>query len=195
MIKLFVAEDQLLIQKDLCRKIEKTGKNMEIAGTAMNGQEAFEKILNLRPDILVTDIRMPIVTGLELIRRLNENHISMKTVILSGYRDFEYAKEALTLGVDEYLLKPVSVEDLKFVLDTLEEEICSQQNFQFQQAIYSALHAGAPVSRPLSDARSFTSCHLMLINLDSYTVFSFQDWLPCENELDELLKGPVVKNI
>lgn len=63
MIKVLIAEDQVLIQKDICKKIEKSEKNVEIAGTAMNGQDAYEKILTLHPDILITDIRMPIQTA------------------------------------------------------------------------------------------------------------------------------------
>lgn len=192
MIKVLVAEDQVLIQKDICRKIEKTEKNVEIAGTAMNGQDAYEKILALHPDILITDIRMPIQTGLELIRRLKEEAISIKTVILSGYRDFEYAKEAIQLGVDEYLLKPVSVEDLRYVLDTLEEKIISEQNYSYQHALYRMLNSGTPIPGYLLNAISYNICQLMLINLNSCATFSFQDWLPYENELEDILKGPVV---
>ena len=124
MIKIVVAEDQILIQKDICKKIEKTLKNVEIAATALNGEDAYQKILDLRPDILITDIRMPIKSGLELIRQLKEEHLSVKTVILSGYKDFEYAKEAIKLGVDEYLLKPVSVEAVSYThLDVYKRQL------------------------------------------------------------------------
>lgn len=116
MMKIIIAEDQVLIQKDICKKIEKTQKNVTIISTALNGKDAYEKILEFKPDILITDIRMPIQSGLSLIRQLKDEHIPIKTVILSGYKDFEYAKEAIQLGVDEYLLKPISVEDLKYIL-------------------------------------------------------------------------------
>lgn len=192
MIKILVAEDQVLIQKDICRKIEKTEKDVEIIGTAQNGKDAYDKILTLRPDILITDIRMPIQTGLEVIRRLKDQKIPVKTVILSGYRDFEYAKEAIQLGVDEYLLKPVSVEDLKYVLDTLEEKILKEQNYSFQHALYMMLNSGLPIPQPISNTLKFSACHLMLVNLNSCPTFSFQDWLPYKDELEDLLKGPVV---
>ena len=192
MIRVLIAEDQVLIQKDICKKIEKTEKNVEIAGTAMNGQDAYEKIRTLHPDILITDIRMPIQTGLELIRRLKEENISIKTVILSGYRDFEYAKEAIQLGVDEYLLKPVSVEDLRYVLDTLEEKILTEQDYSYQQALYRMLNSGTHIPDYLLNTIRYTVCQLMLINLNSCATFSFQDWLPYENELEDILKGPVV---
>lgn len=192
MMKVLVAEDQVLIQQDICRKIEKTHKDVTVCGTALNGQEAYDKIIALSPDILITDIRMPLQSGLELIRRLKEEQLPIKTVILSGYKDFDYAKEALQLGVDEYLLKPVSVTDLEYVLDTLEEKILLDQSFQLQQALYTTLNTGALIPPALLSGLSFQECCLMLVNLDSCATFSFQDWLPYENELDELLKGEVV---
>ena len=192
MIKIVVAEDQILIQKDICKKIEKTLKNVEIAATALNGEDAYQKILDLRPDILITDIRMPIKSGLELIRQLKEEHLSVKTVILSGYKDFEYAKEAIKLGVDEYLLKPVSVEDLKYILDTLEEKILCERTSSLDKALHTMLTAGTPFPHELQNDLHFSSYHLMLLTLNSCATFSFQDWLPYENELEELLKGPVV---
>lgn len=72
MIKVFVAEDQLLIQKDLCAKLKKASADIEIVGTALNGQEAYQKIYDLSPDILFTDIRMPIASGLDLIQNLKK---------------------------------------------------------------------------------------------------------------------------
>lgn len=192
MVKVLIAEDQVLIQQDICRKIEKTGKNVVVAGTALNGQDAYEKILTLHPDILITDVRMPIQTGLELIRHLKEDCIPIKTVILSGYRDFEYAKEAIQLGVDEYLLKPISVEDLKYVLDSLEEKILTEQDYNFRNALYQMLNTGNRIPQKNMEVFTFSYCCLMLVNLNSCATLSFQDWLPYENELEELLDGTVV---
>ncbi|MDO4274960.1 MAG: response regulator [Eubacteriales bacterium] len=190
MLTVIVAEDQMLIQKDICRKIEKTGKDVQIAATAINGQDAYEKILKFHPDILITDIRMPIQSGLELIRRLREENISIQTVILSGYRDFEYAKEAMKLNVDEYLLKPVSVEDLYFILDSLEKKLDAQKDHLLKEA-FGALFASRPLKTPPDILENF-SCsayYLALVNLDSYCTFSIMDTLPIENELSELFDG------
>ncbi|MCI6466437.1 MAG: response regulator [Faecalicatena sp.] len=193
MIKVLVAEDQVLIQQDVCQKIMKTKKDVEVVGTALNGQEAYKKILKFCPDVLITDIRMPLQSGLELIRQLKEEHIPIKTVILSGYKDFDYAKEAIQLGVDEYLLKPVSISDLEYVLNTLEEKILWDQNSRLHQALYQTLNAGASIPSSVLHALSFQECCLILLNLDSCATFSFQDWLSYENELDELLKGPLIQ--
>lgn len=191
-MKILIAEDQILIQQDICKKIEKTSKQIEIVGTALNGQEAYQKILDLKPDILITDIRMPIQSGLELIRQIKEANISIKTVILSGYKDFEYTKEALHLGVDEYLLKPVSIEDLKYVLDILEEKIISEHDRSVNTALSSMFSSGISFPNSLQTSLHYKYYHLMLITLNSYATFSIQDWFPLENELDDVLKGQLV---
>lgn len=135
MLTVFVAEDQLLIQKDLCIKLIKARSDIEIVGTALNGQEAYEKIKTLKPDILFTDIKMPVETGLSLIKRLKEENNPVRTVILSGYREFEYARQSLKLGVDEYLLKPVSIEDLSYTLDSLWEKIKTEREKELLSAL------------------------------------------------------------
>lgn len=192
MMKLIVAEDQLLIQKDICRKLEKTGKNIQVIATAMNGQDAYEQIISLRPDVLITDIRMPIQSGLELIRQLRDEEIAIATVILSGYRDFDYAKEAMKLNVDEYLLKPVSIEDLRYVLDSLEEKLASEQDSALRAALLRLLAGKSPKDPSVLKKLSGTCCRLLAINLDSYHTFSVMDQLPCEEELRELLLGGLV---
>ena len=72
----------------------------------------MEKIENLEPDVVLTDIRMPYMDGLTLAERIRQKYPSMKIVIFSGYDDFEYAKQAIKLNVTEYILKPVNVEEL-----------------------------------------------------------------------------------
>lgn len=189
MIRIVVAEDQLLIQKDLCRKIEKTGKDIEIVGTALNGQEAYEKVISRHPDILITDIRMPIESGLELIHRLKQERCPCRTVILSGYRDFEYAKEAMKLGVDEYLLKPVSIKDLFYVLETLEEKILSEEDSNAKAALNLLLNSKMPCQDALSAFSYYKQFYLVFMNINSFSTFTVQDLLPYENELKELLGG------
>lgn len=190
MITILVAEDQTLIQKDICRKIEKTEKNVKIIGTAINGEEAYQKILTLHPDILITDIRMPLQSGLELIRRLRSENIPISTVILSGYRDFEYAKEAMKLNVDEYLLKPVSIEDLVFVLDSLEEKLTARKDSRLKEALRSMLHTRSPQILPdIFSQLNYPTYFLVLMNLDSCCRFSIMDFLPFESELNQILNS------
>lgn len=192
MIKVLVAEDQLLIQKDICRKIEKTGKDVQIVGTAIDGGDAYEKIRKLNPNVLITDIRMPGQDGLSLIRRLKEEGFHMYTVILSGYRDFDYAKEAIKLGVDDYLLKPVSIEDLRFVLDLVEEKMNARRDQALLSSIEELMASRTPADPDYASYFPFQYYYMFSLNLDSYYTFSVQDTLPFEEQLEALLAGPVL---
>ena len=87
--------------------------DIEISGTARNGEEALDCIFSRGTDILVTDIRMPEMTGLELIKTLRDKGCKIPVIILSGYDDFEYVRQAAIYGIENYLLKPVDTEDFK----------------------------------------------------------------------------------
>ena len=89
---------------------------------------ALPLIRKTRPDVIITDIKMPFMDGLELSRIVKEEFPKTKILIVSGYDDFEYAREALTIGVDQYILKPVTRMNLRKVLEELKEKIEQEQN-------------------------------------------------------------------
>ncbi len=91
----------------LCRKVMETDAGLDCLGLASDGEEALDLIDECMPDILITDIKMPVVSGLELIERAHRLNPDMHFVIVSGYSEFEYAQRAITLGVEDYVLKPV----------------------------------------------------------------------------------------
>ncbi len=119
---------------------EKAG--FTIIGDAENGQDALEKLEILEPDVLMTDIRMPYIDGLELAKRAKKLYPSLKIIICSGYNDFEYAKEAIRLGVSEYVLKPVNREDLTNILlkvkEKLDDEISKSRDLDILRNNYKA---------------------------------------------------------
>ena len=90
----------------LLKNISKLPLDLEVAAVAGDGREALELALKLKPDIVITDIAMPFLNGLELIRKMRENGIESKNLIISGYDEFDYARQAIALGVQNYLLKP-----------------------------------------------------------------------------------------
>jgi two-component system response regulator YesN len=102
-----VAEDEELMRDYLARKVAELAPGFSCAGTTRDGEEAAELAGRVLPDLLVTDIRMPVMGGLELIERIREANPDMRVIIVSGYSEFEYARRGLELGVDEYILKPV----------------------------------------------------------------------------------------
>ena len=112
MRKVLLVEDENLIRRGLLYKVDWSQVNCAIAGEAATGEEGLEKIRSLHPDIVITDIRMPDIDGVEMLR-LGRQECRFSAVILSGYSEFAYAREAIHLGVVEYLLKPVDIGELK----------------------------------------------------------------------------------
>lgn len=123
MTNVVLVDDEEIVRKGISLSIEWENYGVKIVGEAPNGQEALKKCLECRPDIVITDIRMPQMDGLELAGRLREIMPGTKVIILSGYEDFSYAKRAIVLGVREYLLKPVNEEELVSAVKKLQKQI------------------------------------------------------------------------
>ena len=106
MLKLLIADDERIIRETIFHLIDWEKYDIEVIGLCQNGIEAYDMILDESPDIVLTDIRMPGMGGLELIKKLSHTDLFIQFIILSGYGEFEYAKEAMKYGVKHYLLKP-----------------------------------------------------------------------------------------
>ena len=117
-----VAEDELLLQKNLIKKIDESPTDFQVVGAAQTGVQALELIEKEVPFLLVTDIRMPVMDGLELIQRAREINPDLDAIIVSGYSEFEYAQTAIHLQVREYLLKPVERKKLEETLLSLQHD-------------------------------------------------------------------------
>ena len=123
MYKVFVVDDEIVIREGLRNNFRWEDNGFSLVGEAPDGEIALPMIRDERPDILITDIRMPFMDGIALCREVRRVMPWMQIVILSGFDSFEYAKQAITLGVQEYLLKPISSDELKRVLERLSERI------------------------------------------------------------------------
>jgi YesN/AraC family two-component response regulator len=111
-----IAEDEDRMRDYLARKIPDLDHNLECVATAADGEEAVEMVEQHLPDLLITDIKMPVLGGLELVERIRRTNPDLRILIVSGYSEFEYARRAIELGVDDYLLKPIDVENLRETL-------------------------------------------------------------------------------
>ena len=116
MYKVFLADDEVVIREGIRSSFPWEKSDFILSGEAPDGEIALSLLREIKPDILITDIRMPFMDGLELCRQARDQLPWMKTIILTGYDEFTYAKEALALGVKEYLLKPVSAQELDAAL-------------------------------------------------------------------------------
>ncbi|HVI40273.1 MAG TPA: response regulator, partial [Anaerovoracaceae bacterium] len=119
MYKVMLVDDEEIVIEGLKKKIDWEGLQLEIAGVAQDGLEALKMIEETTPDILITDVIMPVMDGLKLIETIKAMGKNIKTIILSGHDEFSYAQKALKLGAAEYQLKPISVEELEELLERI----------------------------------------------------------------------------
>ena len=127
MIKVFLVEDEYAIREGIKKSVDWESDGFELVGEAGDGEVAFPKILKTKPDILITDIRMPFMDGLELAGLVKKELPNIKIVVLSGFDDFNYAKQAISIGVEEYILKPVSGDSLMTELRRIADDIRQQR--------------------------------------------------------------------
>ncbi|RXZ83180.1 response regulator [Paenibacillaceae bacterium] len=140
MYKVLLVDDEVDVREGLLQEMDWEACGFIVSGTAENGQEALELAENVEPDVVITDISMPFMTGLELAERLRERNPLLKLVILTGYDEFDYARQAVRLNVDEYLLKPFSADTLQELLlrirRTIEEEMSRREDIRRLQEHY-----------------------------------------------------------
>ncbi len=114
--KAVVAEDEELILNHIIKNIHQLQLGFTVVGAAQNGKQALALIAEHSPDLLLTDIRMPVIDGLELLKQVALNYPYIRAIIISGYSEFEYAKQAIKYGVKDYLLKPLEPDELRRAL-------------------------------------------------------------------------------
>ncbi|MDH6427516.1 MULTISPECIES: response regulator [Paenibacillus] len=127
MLKALVVDDEYLVRMGITQTIDWAEYNVEIIGEASNGEEGLELALQHRPDVIITDIRMPYMNGLELIEKIREQDMLVGIVVLSGYDEFQYAQAALRYGASTYLLKPINIEELANTVRSVGDEILGKK--------------------------------------------------------------------
>ena len=132
MIRLIVIDDEAIHRKGLSNLIRKLRPNYEI-NQFKDGSDALNFLKENEVDIIITDIRMPLLDGLSFIRECNYKNINTKIIILSAYAEFEYAQNAISLGVFDYILKPVDIEKVINILNRVEESIKKDKNNKIKE--------------------------------------------------------------
>lgn len=146
--RIMVVDDEEEIRLGIIKKIDWEANGFEVVGDAENGQEALEKAEKLQPDVIMTDIKMPFMDGLELGKRLAESMPSTKIIVFSGCDDFEYAHQAIKINVIEYVLKPINSIELKEVLKRLKEQLDREYDEKRNlQTLYKHYVESLPVIR------------------------------------------------
>ena len=122
-MKVFIADDEIYVIELLLHLIDWEALDLEVVGTAKDGATALREIERTSPDIVITDIRMPGMSGLDMIKEIQAKNPSTAFVIISGHNNFEYAQTAIRFGVKDYVLKPINADDLKDILVNLTADI------------------------------------------------------------------------
>jgi two-component system response regulator YesN len=125
--KVFLVEDEIVVREGIRNNFPWDQTPYSLSGEASDGEMALSMIQDIKPDILITDIRMPFMDGLALSRIVKKTLPWIKIIILSGHDEFEYAREAISLGVEEYLLKPVSSQDMQDALNKIAKRIDNEK--------------------------------------------------------------------
>lgn len=151
MVSLFLVEDEMLSRESIKKNVPWTENGIDFLGDAPDGEMALPQILEKKPDIVLTDIKMPFMDGLELSQLIRDKLPETRIIILSGYNEFDYARQAISLGISEYLLKPVAVEDILAAVEKVRGNIertrqAQQEKSAQEQArreiFFSSLYSG-----------------------------------------------------
>ena len=213
MVKLFLVEDEIIMRDGIKKHIDWKGEDIEFVGEASDGELAYPLILKTKPDIVVTDIKMPFMDGLQLSKMIKKDNPDVHIIILSGYDEFTYAQEAVSIGVDEYLLKPISPSNLLVSIKKLKtkielektandqidwsKEAFTERNIIEQQKLFQAIVSGSMSMPDLLSAGKKLNIDL---TAQFYQVAVFKYSLPGEigdvySEKQNLLLGKVTNFI
>ena len=133
-LKIFLAEDEVIVRETIKRMIPWEELGFELVGEAADGEMALPLLIRQKPDLLITDIKMPFMDGLTLAKLAKKELPELKIVILSGYDDFNYAKQAINIGVEDYLLKPITknalIERLSEIRSRYEHEKTQKEYYE-----------------------------------------------------------------
>lgn len=121
--KVILVDDEIEAIQAMEHKMDWDGLGFEVSGSATNGVKALELVENIQPDVVITDIKMPYMNGLELAQKLNNDYPNIHIIIFTGFDEFEYAKEAVHLEIEEYMLKPVNAVELSDCMERLKETL------------------------------------------------------------------------
>jgi len=169
MYKVFLVDDEIVVREGIRNSIPWEETNFIFCGEAPDGEIALSMIYDIKPDILITDIYMPFMNGLALSRIVKQNLPWIKIIIISGYDEFEYAREAISIGVDEYLLKPVSSQEMLATMEKMAKRIDSEKEEVLSIADLKArVHSSKSDSKNKDDGFIFDPAGLLNVSGDIF---------------------------
>lgn len=138
--QVLVAEDEPIILNDTVFEIENAEMGFHVKWTAYNGKDALDMIREEKPDVIFTDIKMPMMTGLEFIENIRREYPDLPIVLLTGFSQFDYARQAIRFNVEDYLLKPLDTDELRVVLAKIKKRLDGERKQDERNIVYSKVH-------------------------------------------------------
>ncbi len=138
-VSLLIVDDEEIIRTALMYDFDWLSLGIEVVGSAPDGKEAFDMIKSLKPDIVISDIKMPGCDGIQLSKLVYNHSLQTKIILLSGFNDFSYAQKAIQYKVNTYILKPINVEELKDAVCTLKDDILSKRKTEYNQSAFRSI--------------------------------------------------------
>lgn len=140
MYSVIIADDERLVRISMQIALSEIDIKTEVLAEASNGAEALELVRIHKPDILITDIKMPLLSGLELISQIRKENEELQIIIVSGYAEFNFAQQAIHYGVSDYLLKPISTADMKAAIYNVTRRIAKSDVPDYDNDIIHYIH-------------------------------------------------------
>ncbi|MHB8061980.1 MAG: response regulator [Ruminiclostridium sp.] len=217
MIKLLIAEDEYVVRHGIVSSIDWESLGIEVCGEAENGAVALEMAKRLKPHIILTDIKMPVMDGLEFVSNLKISQPNVKVIVFSGYDDFSYAMRAIRLGVNEYLLKPINVDELirviteqknniidklnqlskKYYIDPLHPKSLPQMQFSYLMRLLSSASINKTI---LAQATSLginlqgPEHKVIVVDIDDY-IFQEEQWTDSERDTMKIAIMNIIEDV
>lgn len=153
-MKIVIVEDEAPIRNGLAKMLPKLNPDYEVVGTASDGEEGLRMIGEMKPDLVILDIQMPVMDGLTMLSALRNQGVLCKALVLTAYSDFSYAKQAIELNIENYLLKPLKIPELSKTLEIVQESINMEQGqlrlFTLERLVRSSIMGELPIDEELN---------------------------------------------
>ena len=178
MYHVLVADDEDIIREGIKCLVDYETLGFSIIGEAANGDSAYEAILSLKPDVVLMDIRMPGMSGLEVIHKIKEQGFEGKIIIISSYSDFNYAQEAIRYGVQYYLTKPIDEDELEDILRTFKNDFDAERKAKHTSAHYRQKAHNSILKDILNGDANLSQLNLNELHLsaDKYQVVVYEKY-------------------
>ena len=184
MVRILIADDEMRVCKLIRYLVDWNSLGIEIIGEASNGKDALDFILQKKPDVVMLDIRIPKLSGLEVAEQARKQGYQGKIIILSGYSDFKYAQEAIRYGVEYYLTKPIDEKELEDILVHVKGDLDTEAATENAREHYRRKAKDAILKDILSGTADFTSFDPEELHLDAkiYQVIIYEPYNKFRNK-------------